>query len=149
MPFRLKMAAISATAVMVTLGVILVPVYILSRDLLTQVLKASPDHPPTHHMLGIVEGRQQRPQVALAHFQKAAAAPKAPARWHYDLGLCQQMLGDLPAAEAAYRKAVAANPKLADAWHNLGMVLRDSNRLEPAADALLKAAELQPTAVST
>ena len=38
MPFRLKMAAISATAVMVTLGVILVPVYILSRDLLTQVL---------------------------------------------------------------------------------------------------------------
>jgi methyl-accepting chemotaxis protein len=38
MPFRLKMAGISAAAVIVTLGVILVPVYILSRDLLTQVL---------------------------------------------------------------------------------------------------------------
>ena len=38
MPFRLKMAGISATAVVVTLGVILVPVYVLSRDLLTQVL---------------------------------------------------------------------------------------------------------------
>ena len=38
MPFRLKMAGISAAAVIVTLVVILVPVYILSRDLLTQVL---------------------------------------------------------------------------------------------------------------
>ena len=37
-PFRIKMAGISAAAVIVTLAVILVPVYILSRDLLTQVL---------------------------------------------------------------------------------------------------------------
>src|SRR5947208_13579017 len=38
MPFRIKMAGISAAAVVVTLAVILVPVYTLSRDLLTQVL---------------------------------------------------------------------------------------------------------------
>lgn len=37
-PFRLKMAGISAAAVIVTLAVVLIPVYILSRDLLTQVL---------------------------------------------------------------------------------------------------------------
>jgi methyl-accepting chemotaxis protein len=37
-PFRIKMAGISAAAVIVTLTVILIPVYILSRDLLTQVL---------------------------------------------------------------------------------------------------------------
>src|SRR2546423_2181641 len=37
-PFRIKMAGISAAAVIVTLAVVLVPVYILSRDLLTQVL---------------------------------------------------------------------------------------------------------------
>jgi methyl-accepting chemotaxis protein len=37
-PFRLKMAGISAAAVLVTLAVILIPVYVLSRDLLTQVL---------------------------------------------------------------------------------------------------------------
>ena len=37
-PFRIKMAGISAAAVIVTLAVILIPVYILSRDLLTQVL---------------------------------------------------------------------------------------------------------------
>ncbi|HEU4611318.1 MAG TPA: methyl-accepting chemotaxis protein, partial [Kofleriaceae bacterium] len=37
-PFRIKMAGISAAAVIVTLAVILVPVYTLSRDLLTQVL---------------------------------------------------------------------------------------------------------------
>src|SRR5256885_7071120 len=38
MPFRIKMAGISAAAVVVTLAVILVPVYILSKDLLGQVL---------------------------------------------------------------------------------------------------------------
>src|SRR5205823_1006724 len=38
MPFRLKMAGISAAAVLVTLTVVLVPVYVLSRELLTQVL---------------------------------------------------------------------------------------------------------------
>ena len=37
-PFRIKMAGISAAAVIVTLAVVLVPVYILSKDLLTQVL---------------------------------------------------------------------------------------------------------------
>src|SRR5689334_438439 len=38
MPFRMKMAGISAAAVLVTLAVVLVPVFVLSRDLLTQVL---------------------------------------------------------------------------------------------------------------
>src|SRR5690349_6272626 len=37
-PFRIKMAGISAAAVIVTLAVILIPVYVLSRDLLGQVL---------------------------------------------------------------------------------------------------------------
>src|SRR5690349_25144141 len=37
-PFRIKMAGISAAAVIVTLAVMLIPVYILSRDLLGQVL---------------------------------------------------------------------------------------------------------------
>ena len=37
-PFRIKMAGISAVAVIVTLAVILVPVYVMSKELLTQVL---------------------------------------------------------------------------------------------------------------
>ena len=37
-PFRIKMAGISAAAVIVTLAVVLIPVYVLSRELLTQVL---------------------------------------------------------------------------------------------------------------
>src|SRR4051812_48493191 len=37
-PFRIKMAGISAAAVIVTLAVVLAPVYILSKDLLGQVL---------------------------------------------------------------------------------------------------------------
>src|ERR1051326_9473020 len=37
-PFRIKMAGISAAAVLVTLAVVLMPVYILSKDLLTQAL---------------------------------------------------------------------------------------------------------------
>jgi len=37
-PFRIKMAGISAAAVIVTLAVVLIPVYLLSKQLLTQVL---------------------------------------------------------------------------------------------------------------
>jgi methyl-accepting chemotaxis protein len=37
-PFRIKMAGISAAAVVVTLAVVLIPVYVLSKSLLTQVL---------------------------------------------------------------------------------------------------------------
>jgi methyl-accepting chemotaxis protein len=37
LPFRVKMAAISAAAVLLTLGVILIPVYVGSRDTLTRV----------------------------------------------------------------------------------------------------------------
>src|SRR4051812_35393812 len=37
LPFRVKMAAISAAAVLLTLGVILIPVYLGSRDTLTRV----------------------------------------------------------------------------------------------------------------
>ncbi len=38
----------------------------------------------------------------------------------FNLGVCLSQLGQLPAAETAYRAAVAQNPEFAQAWFNLG-----------------------------
>jgi tetratricopeptide (TPR) repeat protein len=49
-----------------------------------------------------------------------------------------------PAAEAAFRRAVALDPKLDRAWYGLGLSLIRQGRLDEAIDALKRNTELQP-----
>lgn len=49
--------------------------------------------------------------------------------------------GDLPAAEQAYRRALAARPRFAEAWNNLGNVLSGGARWEEAAASYRAALE--------
>lgn len=49
--------------------------------------------------------------------------------------------GDLPAAERAYRRALAARPRFAEAWNNLGNVLSGGARWEEAAASYRAALE--------
>ncbi|MBN8907008.1 MAG: tetratricopeptide repeat protein [Rhodospirillales bacterium] len=52
---------------------------------------------------------------------------------HSNLGAVLRAAGDLPAAEAAYRRAIELDPLFAPAHHNLGNLLADLNRLDEAA----------------
>jgi len=51
---------------------------------------------------------------------------------------------DWPAAEAAYREAVAADPEYAEGWNGLGHTLAKQNRPDEALDAYDEALRIEP-----
>ena len=62
----------------------------------------------------------------------------------FNLGFLRDRMGKHPEAEAAFRRAVALDPKLDRAWYGLGLSLIRQGRLEDAIDALKRNTELQP-----
>jgi len=67
-----------------------------------------------------------------------------PQAW-FDLGFAQSHLGKSAEAIAAYKKAVALDPKWFEAQQNLGLALAKSGDLSAAAAALKIAVTLKPT----
>ncbi len=63
---------------------------------------------------------------------------------HVNLGRLLHEQGELPAAEAHYRCALAASPESATAAFNLGVVLQDLGRAERAIEAYLRALAADP-----
>lgn len=60
------------------------------------------------------------------------------------LGTLRWRSGDLPAAEAAYQKALQLNPRDSDSLHAFGRYLRTTNRPKEAIPIFLKARETDP-----
>jgi tetratricopeptide (TPR) repeat protein len=81
--------------------------------------------------------RQKKADEAEPLAQKALAAGRTPAAL-VSVALVQELKGDLPAAEATFREALAAEAGREDAMLGLARVLRKSNRLAEA-ETLLKA----------
>src|SRR5262249_47408545 len=52
--------------------------------------------------------------------------------------------GKKPEAEAAYRAAVAADPRFAEAWYNLADLLEEQGRIDTAIDHLQRAVTADP-----
>lgn len=69
---------------------------------------------------------------------RAATAAAAAA---YEDGNRLAAAGDLPAAEEAYRRALSARPRFAEAWNNLGNVLSGGGRWDEAAASYRAALE--------
>ena len=57
----------------------------------------------------------------------------------YEEGLARHQAGDLAAAAAHYRRAVAAAPEHADAWHMLGIAAFQAGALDAAIDTITRA----------
>lgn len=62
----------------------------------------------------------------------------------YDRAVDHVAEGDLVAAVAAYRDALALDPHYADAWEGLSMALADLGRYEEAIEAAARVVELVP-----
>ena len=83
------------------------------------VLAADPREAHAMHYLGLVELQRERPELAAAWIEQALALrPREPA-FLCNLGQARRRLGQLDAAETAYRGAVKRAPKMFQAWHNL------------------------------
>ena len=115
---------------------------------LSQAIQQSPEFAEAHDLLGqCLEGLARFDEAAAA-FRRAIAlnaGKNARSAWpHFHLGSLQHDLGDIDAAEASLQEAVAANPKIAPAYRELGIVLRKAKKLAEAAEVLQAAAKLAP-----
>ncbi len=73
-----------------------------------------------------------------------AAHPERSAADWFNLAFLQEGEGELVAAEASFRRALALDPKLDRAWYGLGLALIGQRRYDEAAAALKRNTELQP-----
>ena len=76
----------------------------------------------------VVKRRAPVPTAALK------AGDRAVAKTFFNDGIAQQQQSKLPAAIAAYAKAIATDPAFAQAYYNLGIAYRDSNQPDKALD---------------
>ena len=75
-------------------------------------------------------------------------APFAPDAWNW-LGLARLSLGDKPAAATAFETAIRLNPAAFAPVFNLGSLLLEDNRPDRAVPLLRRAADLDPSDVSS
>ncbi|MGB5809973.1 MAG: tetratricopeptide repeat protein [Polyangiales bacterium] len=69
--------------------------------------------------------------------------PDDPRAW-LDLGLVYEEVGDLSAAERAYRRSTELDGRFAEAFNNLGVLLRERGDLSEAVTMLERAVDLDP-----
>ncbi len=108
-----------------------------------QALRLDPHSAEAHFDLGLVRERQQQNDAAVREFQLALQYDPALLQARCALG---SVLPDPAAAEAEFRKALAANPQLVCALDGLAQVLLRGGRYDAALDYWRQAVRLQPDA---
>jgi tetratricopeptide (TPR) repeat protein len=87
---------------------------------------------------------QQKPDAAIAAYQKAIELDPKWAPAHYNLGLIYYDQHKLDAAIAAYQKAIELDPKWAPPHYNLGLIYRDQHKLDEACKMFINGGKLAP-----
>lgn len=95
---------------------------------LEKALELRPGLPEARLLLGRNLARQGDLEAARRSFE--AVAEERPAESQFELGLLARQAGDLEEAEAAFRRALAVDPKHLGATSNLGQTLKLLGRLE-------------------
>ena len=115
-----------------------------------QSLAIDPDNAEAHYRLGIVLARDSKsyPESAM-HLERALTLnPRIENGW-IDLATVYYFQRDLARAEASFRAALAADPDSVLARLNLGVVLKESGRIEEALGHLRHAYGQAPDAEGT
>jgi Flp pilus assembly protein TadD len=85
-----------------------------------------------------------RPLEAERRLEAIVRATPNDVRARLDLGLSREMQDDATGAEEAYRGAIEVDATFAEAWNNLGALLREAERVEEGVAALREAVRLRP-----
>ncbi len=99
-----------------------------ARGRLEQAIAAQPGNLEALNNLGVVYNRVRNHEAAMDVLGRAVAAAPAFAYAHLNLGSAQRGAGRFDDAEASWKKALALDPRLWDAWYNLGILYLE-NRL--------------------
>ena len=112
-----------------------------AEQLYRRVLEREPNHSDALHNLGLIALQTGHAADAVSLLRKAVTlAPSAGAL--SNLGMALHHSGQTAAAIDAFCAAIRVDPNFAIAHLNLGLRLADTNRLEEATEALLRAANL-------
>ncbi|HEY1507089.1 MAG TPA: tetratricopeptide repeat protein [Stellaceae bacterium] len=112
-----------------------------AETLYRAVLDVAPEHPGSHHLLGLVEHQLGRHEAALESIKRAIAFNDSEPNYHNNLGTVYRTLGKIDEAIACYRHAVGLKPDFAAAFNNLGIALLQKGELARAQRALERALE--------
>lgn len=91
-----------------------------SREALDKVLKIQPNFAPAYRERGMLDVEAQDYQAGADDLGQAVAMGLGDAATYNFLGICYSRLGRLSEAVESYKKALAADPKLAQGHLNLG-----------------------------
>jgi tetratricopeptide (TPR) repeat protein len=115
-----------------------------AETLYRAVLDVAPEHPGSHHLLGLVEHQLGRHDAALQSIRRAIELNDSEPNYHNNLGTVYRTLGKLDEAIACYRHAVGLRPDFAAAFNNLGIALLQKGDFAQAQRALERALEAKP-----
>ena len=115
-----------------------------AETLYRAILAAAPEHPGSHHLLGLVEHQLGRNEAALVSIKRAIELNGDEPNYHSNLGTVYRSLGRFDEAVVCYQHAVAMKPDFAAAFSNLGVALQQQGKLAPAQRALEQALQLKP-----
>lgn len=115
-----------------------------AETLFRAILAEAPDHPGSHHLLGLCEHQLGRNEAALVSIKRAIALNDSEPNYHNNLGTVYRSLGKIEEAIACYKHAVALKPGFAPALSNLGLALQQQGQLMPAQRALEQALQAKP-----
>jgi tetratricopeptide (TPR) repeat protein len=91
---------------------------------------------------GVAASQAGNHQAAVEAFTSAAGAMPTCSDCYYNIGVSQQQLKNSAAAEAAFKKAIEIRPSYPEAYNALAALYTADNKMDLAAEASTKAAEL-------
>jgi tetratricopeptide (TPR) repeat protein len=115
-----------------------------AETLYRAVLDIAPEHPGSHHLLGLVEHQLGRHEAALQSIKRAIAFNDSEPNYHNNLGTVYRTLGKIEEAIACYRHAVGLRPDFAAGFNNLGIALLQKGAFAQAQRAVERALEAKP-----
>jgi len=115
-----------------------------AEPLYRRFLAEQPDHADALHLLGVLAGQTDRPELAVESIERAIQLDPRPARYHANLGKYLTDLGRFADAVTACRIAIGLAPDHAGALNNLAAALNGSGRFAEAALASTQALRANP-----
>jgi tetratricopeptide (TPR) repeat protein len=114
-----------------------------AANILREALRRDQSHAPSFHMLGVIEVRQGRLEVALKCFEAAVDIDPRNAGYLMARANVIASMGNPADAVAAYDLALTIDPKLAEAHSNRGQALRLLGRRSEAIDCFRRAISIK------
>src|SRR5262245_36183028 len=116
---------------------------------LRAAIAAAPSAPQPHYLLGLAAKLQNRPEEAIASFQRVLSVDPNDVGANVNLGQLFSQQRKYPEAIAALRLAVAAEPYNATALYNLGTTLIRSGQREEGQKVIAQFQELRQRGTGT